>query len=114
MATGSELSLAVTAAATLEAEGIATRVVSMPCLEWFAAQPEAYRESVLPSAVRARVAVEAASPMSWWRLVGDAGGVVGLDHYGASAAAATLFEKFGFTAEAVCDAVRASLSRASS
>jgi transketolase len=112
VATGSELSLAVTAAATLEAEGIATRVVSMPCLEWFDSQPEEYRESILPSSVRARVAVEAASPMSWWRVVGDVGGVVGIDHYGASAASDTLFEKFGFTAEAVCDAVRDSLSRA--
>jgi transketolase len=80
-------------------------------LEWFDAQPEEYRESVLPTSVRARVAVEAALPMSWWRLVGDAGGVIGIDHYGASADSATLFEKFGFTAEAVCGAVRDSLAK---
>ncbi|HVQ87461.1 MAG TPA: transketolase [Actinomycetes bacterium] len=109
MATGSELQLAVAAAVALEQDGTSTRVVSMPCMEWFAAQPESYRETVLPSRVRARVAVEAGSPLSWWRLVGDSGCVVGIDHFGASADAATLFEKFGFTSEAVSDAVRASI-----
>jgi transketolase len=111
MATGSEVQLAVDAAQTLAGEGVAARVVSMPCLEWFDAQPDDYRESVLPSAVRARVAVEAAIPLSWWRLVGDSGEVVGIDHYGASADAVTLFEKFGFTAEHVVEAARTSLER---
>ncbi len=111
IATGSELQLAVTAAADLAKTGIAARVVSMPCLDWFESQPADYRDSVVPPSVRARVAVEAAIPLSWWRLVGDAGEVVGIDHYGASADAATLFEKFGFTTEHVVQAVQTSVER---
>jgi transketolase len=110
IATGSEVQLAVSAAQALTAESLATRVVSMPCLEWFAQQPAEYRDTVLPPSVRARVAVEAGSPLSWWRWVGDAGRVVGLDHYGASADQATLFREFGITAEAVADAARASVT----
>jgi len=106
MATGSEVQLAVAAASTLSQRGINARVVSMPCQEWFDQQPADYQESVLPRAVRALVAVEAASPLSWWRYVGDAGQVVGIDHYGASADAKTLFREFGFTADAVVDAVK--------
>ena len=96
--TGSEVQLAVAARETLEADGIPTRVVSMPCLEWFDAQEQTYRDEVLPPSVRARVAVEAAVPMTWYRLVGDAGEIVGLNHYGASAKYQVLYEKFGITA----------------
>ncbi len=97
IATGSELSLAVAARETLEADGVPTRVVSMPCVEWFDQQDRDYRESVLPPSVHARVAVEAAVALTWHRFVGDDG--------------ETLFEKFGFTAEAVTDAARRTLAR---
>jgi transketolase len=110
--TGSELQLAMSAADVLEADGVPTQVVSLPCQECFAAQSTEYRESVLPARVRARVAVEAGLPMSWWRLVGDAGEVVGIDHFGASADAATLFREFGFTTDAVVAAARTSLAKA--
>ena len=109
VATGSEVALAVRARLLLASDGIDARVVSMPCLEWFAEQDEAYRDSVLPPSVRARVAVEAGHPMSWYRIVGDAGKVVGIDHYGASADAQTLFTEFGFTPEAVVEAAMSSL-----
>ena len=112
IATGSEVQLIVDAAAILEADGIATRVVSMPCLDWFDEQPPEYQEQVLPRGVRARVAVEAGSALSWWRTVGDTGRVVGIDHFGASAAAATLFREFGFTSGAVVAAARESLREA--
>lgn len=101
IATGSEVSLAVEAAAKLEAESIATRVVSAPCIEWFAEQSEAYRESVLPSAVKARVSVEAGLTSGWRGIVGDAGASIGIDHYGASADYATLYREFGITTDAV-------------
>ncbi len=110
--TGSEVQLAVAARETLEADGIPTRVVSMPCQEWFAEQDDAYRESVLPSAVRARVSVEAGIAMSWHKLVGDAGRSVSLEHYGASAAYETLYQEFGITAEAVVAAARESIDAA--
>ncbi|WP_425595499.1 transketolase [Salana multivorans] len=110
--TGSEVQLAVAARETLEAEGIATRVVSAPCLEWFEEQDAAYRESVLPADVRARVAVEAGVAMPWYRYVGDAGRIVSLEHFGASADAATLFREFGFTPEHVAQAARESLAAA--
>ena len=113
IATGSELHLAVAARRILEDEGVGTRVVSMPCVEWFDAQDEDYRESVLPSALKARVAVEAGIAMPWYRFVGDAGRIVSIEHYGASADAATLFEKYGFTGETVADAARQSLSATS-
>ncbi|GAA2729485.1 transketolase [Cellulomonas aerilata] len=112
IATGSEVQLAVAARETLEAEGVPTRVVSMPCQEWFSEQDDAYREQVLPSGVRARVSVEAGIAMSWHRLVGDAGRTVSLEHYGASAAAETLFEEFGFTPQAVVAAARESIAAA--
>ncbi|MCI0686531.1 MAG: transketolase [Sporichthyaceae bacterium] len=108
--TGSEVQLAVTARQTLEAEGIATRVVSMPCVEWFDAQDQTYRDSVLPPQVKARVAVEAAVPQTWYRFVGDAGEIVGLDHFGASAAYTVVYEKFGITADHVAQAARNSLA----
>ncbi|WP_037571761.1 transketolase [Phaeacidiphilus oryzae] len=108
--TGSELQLAVEARDALQAEGIPTRVVSMPCVEWFDEQDRAYRDSVLPPTVKARVAVEAAIGLTWHRFVGDSGRIVSLEHYGASAAAAKLFEEFGFTAAHVAAAARESLA----
>jgi transketolase len=110
--TGSEVQLAVEARETLEAAGVATRVVSAPSLEWFAEQDEAYRESVLPSTVKARVSVEAGIAMSWHKIVGDAGRSVSLEHYGASAAAEVLFVEFGITAEAVVAAAHETIAAA--
>ena len=95
IATGSEVQIALDARARLEAEGTPTRVVSAPCLEWFAEQTAAYRQEVLPPAVRARVSVEAAVPMGWREYVGEYGEIVGLDHFGASADYQTLYEQFG-------------------
>jgi transketolase len=111
LATGSELQLAVEARERLAADGVSARVVSVPCLDWFLEQDEAYRRSVLPPEVTARVAVEAAHPMSWWRLVGDRGDVIGIDHFGASADYKTLYEKFGITTDAVVAAARGSLEK---
>jgi transketolase len=110
--TGSEVQLAVEAAETLATEGVRARVVSMPCREWFDAQDESYRESVLPAAVKARVSVEAGIAMPWRDLVGDAGVSVSLEHFGASAPYERLYEEFGITAEAVADAARASIKKA--
>jgi transketolase len=101
VATGSEVQLAVAAAEALETEGIATRVVSLPCWEAFEAQDTAYRESVLPAAARKRVAVEMGVPLGWERWAGDEGAIVALDHFGTSAPAGTILREFGFTAEAV-------------
>ena len=112
VATGSEVQLAVEARETLEKQGISTRVVSMPCREWFASQTAAYREKVLPRAVRARVSVEAGSPQGWREIVGDAGEVIGIDHYGASADFKTLFKEFGFTTQAVVTAAKRSIKAA--
>ena len=109
--TGSELQLAVAARETLEADGIPTRVVSMPCVEWFDAQDQAYRDGVLPPTVKARVSVEAGIAMPWHRFVGDAGEIVSIEHFGASADYKTLFREFGFTAEAVTAAAQRSLAR---
>ncbi len=109
--TGSEVQLCVTARERLEADGVPTRVVSMPCQEWFAAQDEAYRARVLPPSVKARVSVEAAVSMSWHHLVGDTGECVSLEHYGASAPYQVILEQFGFTADHVVAAARAALSR---
>ncbi|MER6528658.1 transketolase [Streptomyces sp. NPDC001508] len=112
IATGSEVQLAVAARGLLEAEGIGTRVVSMPSVEWFEEQDRAWRDSVLPPAVRARVAVEAGVGLTWHRYVGDAGRIVSLEHFGASAAARTLFAEFGFTPENVAAKARESLAAA--
>ncbi|GAA0514922.1 transketolase [Saccharopolyspora subtropica] len=112
IATGSEVQLAVEARKILQAEGVATRVVSMPCVEWFDAQDEAYREQVLPSAVKARVSVEAGIAMPWYRFVKDAGESVSLEHFGASADYKTLYNEFGITVDAVVAAARRSLSNA--
>ncbi|MER2091762.1 transketolase [Saccharopolyspora rectivirgula] len=112
IATGSEVQLAVEARKILEAEGVATRVVSMPCVEWFDAQDADYREKVLPESVRARVSVEAGCAQPWYRFVKDAGEIVSIDHFGASADYKTLFREYGFTAEAVVEAARRSLNNA--
>jgi len=104
--TGSELQLAFGAAEALEKDGIPARVVSLPCWELFERQDAAYRESVLPRAVRARVAVEAGVSLGWERWVGDDGAIVGLDHFGASAPAGTIFEKFGFSVDRVAGVAR--------
>ncbi|MFD6135907.1 transketolase [Isoptericola sp. NPDC060257] len=108
--TGSEVQLAVQAREQLAAEGIAARVVSMPSREWFDKQDAAYRESVLPPAVKARVSVEAGVAQGWREVVGDAGRSVSLEHYGASADYQTLYREFGITAEAVAAAARESLA----
>jgi transketolase len=112
VATGSEVGLAMEAREALERQGVATRVVSMPCREWFERQTAAYQEKVLPKAVRARVSVEAGVPLGWRDIVGDAGEIVGIDHYGASADYKTLFREFGFTASAVVAAAKKSLKNA--
>jgi len=104
IATGSEVSLAIDAAKILEGQGTATRVVSMPSMELFEAQDEAYRESVLPADVRARVSIEAAATFGWHRIVGERGVTIGLDHFGASAPAAALAKAFHFTPEDVANA----------
>ncbi len=108
MGTGSELQLAVAARDILQGEGVPTRVVSLPCVEWFDAQDKSYRDSVLPPSVHARVAVEAGVAQPWYRLVGGSGEIVSIEHYGASADYKTLFHEFGITAEAVADAARRS------
>jgi transketolase len=112
IATGSEVWLAVEARKRLEDEGVATRVVSMPCREWFFEQDLAYQQAVLPTGVKARVSVEAAVAMGWRDLIGDAGESVSIEHFGASAAYTTLFEQFGFTPDHVVAAAHASLERA--
>jgi transketolase len=112
VATGSEVSLALSARERLEAEGWPTRVVSMPCLEWFDAQPPAYRRQVLPPDVKARVSVEAAISQGWREIVGDAGEIVSIEHFGASAEGSVLFEQFGFTPDRVVAAAHSALERA--
>ena len=109
VATGSEVHLALSARDQLERAKVPTRVVSMPCREWFDAQTRAYRDSVLPPAVKARVSIEAGVAQGWREVVGDAGQIVSIDHFGASADAARLFAEFGFTTDAVVKAARASL-----
>jgi transketolase len=112
IATGSEVSIAVAAGETLESQGISTRVVSMPCREWFEAQDQSYRDEVLPPDVRARVSVEAGVPLGWRDFVGDAGRIVSIDHFGSSADGATLFREFGLTPAAVVAAAQESISSA--
>ena len=108
MATGSEVALALDAGALLEADGIATRIVSAPCLEWFAEQPHSYRESVLPPSAL-RVSVEAGISQGWREYVGDQGVIISLDHFGASAGAGTLFSEFGFTPERIAEKIKKAL-----
>jgi transketolase len=108
--TGSEVQIAVAAREVLQGEGIPTRVVSMPCWEWFFAQDQAYRDSVFPPSVRARVSVEAGVAQGWREIVGDAGRCVSLEHFGASADYQVLYQEFGFTQEHVVAAAKESLS----
>jgi transketolase len=114
MGSGSEVHVAHDAAKVLEADGIRVRLVSMPCLDRFAEQDRAYRDEVLPPAVRARVAVEAASPIGWHRWVGDEGDVVAMEGFGASAPAKVLYEHFGFTGEKIAERARTVIEEASS
>ena len=108
--TGSEVQLAVAARTALAAEGVRARVVSMPCREWYDEQDAAYRDSVIPPTVKARVSVEAGVAQGWREVVGDAGRIVSVDRFGASADAATMFQEYGITAEAVASAARESLA----
>jgi transketolase len=106
IATGSEVTLALQARDELAADGIRARVVSMPCSELFDRQPQAYRDGVLPPAVKARVAIEQASALGWARYVGDGGAIVAMNTFGASAPLKELVQKFGFTPDAVSDVAR--------
>jgi transketolase len=114
VATGSEVQLAVAAREALEEEGHPTRVVSMPCLEWFHAQDRAYQQQVLPPGVKARVSVEAAVAQGWREIVGDSGEMVSIEHFGSSAAHTVLFEQFGFTRDRVLAAAHATLEKVGS
>ena len=114
LGTGSEVQLAVEAAERLEQEGIAARVVSVPCLDWFAEQDADYQEAVLPQAVTARVSVEAGLALSWWRLLGSHGRAVSLEHFGASAPYQKLFDEFGITTDAVVAAAHDSIAASKS
>jgi transketolase len=114
IATGSEVQIAVDAREKLKKEGINARVVSAPCLEWFAEQSDAYREKVLPKGVKARVSIEAGIALGWHGYVGDAGRCVSLEHFGASADYKTLYEKFNLTTEHAIAAAQESLAAAKS
>jgi transketolase len=109
--TGSEVQIALAGRDALQEEGVAARVVSMPCVEWFAEQDASYQEEVLPAGVRARVSVEAGVALGWRAFVGDAGECVSLEHFGESADYQTLYREFGFTTEHVVAAAQASLAR---
>jgi transketolase len=111
IASGSEVQFALAAHERLSAEGVRSRVVNMASFRLFERQDAAYRETVLPAACKRRVAVEAAVSFGWQRWVGDGGEVIGLDHFGASAPAGTIFEQFGFTAENVYQRAKALVSR---
>jgi transketolase len=112
MASGSEVQIAVEARDVLQADGIGARVVSIPCLDWFENQDPEYIEAVLPSAVTARVSIEAAIAQPWWRWLGVHGRPVSLEHYGASADFKTLYREFGITADAAVAEARQSLAAA--
>ena len=107
--TGSEVQYVVEAQKLLAEEGIAARVVSMPCREWFDEQDQGYKDSVIPPEIRARVSIEAGVGIGWRDLVGDAGRIISINHYGASAAGSSLFKEFGFTPETVVAAAHESL-----
>jgi transketolase len=114
MSTGSEVQLCVAAHELLKAEGIHSRVVSMPCWELFERQPEEYRRSILPKSVRARVAVEAGSSLGWRRYVGLDGRIIARREFGASAPLKELLKQFGFTAENVVAEAKTAIERAKS
>jgi transketolase len=111
LSSGTEVPICLQAAELLEADGIATRVVSMPCTEHFAAADQAYQDSVLPPGCRARVSLEAASPFGWERWVGELGEAIGMESFGASAPAAALYEHFGLTPARIADRGRAAVKR---
>jgi transketolase len=111
IATGSEVSVALAAQIELEAKGIATRVVSAPCLEWFDEQPDSYKDEVLPKSTKVHVSIEAGVAQGWREYIGDSGISISLEHYGASASAATLFKEYGFTAENVVAKVSKALGK---
>ena len=112
LATGTEVGLAMTAQEQLAGDGINARVVSMPCLEWFEEQEQAYKDEVLPPSVKARVSVEAGATVGWWKYIGDAGVPIGIDHFGESADGSYLMKKYGFTAEHVTAAAMESIENA--
>ena len=112
MGTGSEVGLCLTAYETLTAEGVKVRVVSMPCLELFEQQDDAYRDHVLPHSVRARVAVEMAATTGWDRYAGLDGSIIGMHSFGMSAPGSAVIQKFGFSADRVADEARAQVKRA--
>ncbi len=109
LATGSEVAIAIDAANQLEQSGIATRVVSVPCLEWFEEQPEQYKNELLPPSVTNRVSIEAGIAQGWWKYVGTSGRCISIEHFGASASAGKLYQEFGITAQAVVECVKAGL-----
>ena len=109
IATGSEVSLAMDVQKALASEGIAVRVVSAPCLEWFAEQDQAYKDSVLPHSIKLKVSIEVGIAQGWHQLIGDAGIAISLEHYGASADAKRLFKEFGFTVEAIVSKIKAAM-----
>jgi transketolase len=112
VATGSEVSLALKARELLEADGASVRVVSMPCLEWFRAQPSSYQQQIFPPDIKARVSIEAGVAQGWREIIGDSGEIISIDHFGASAEGDVLFEQFGFTPDRVVAAAHAALERA--
>ena len=109
IATGSEVSLALDVQSALASEGVNVRVVSAPCLEWFAEQDAAYKESVLPSSISLKISIEGGIAQGWRELIGDAGIAISLEHYGASADAKRLFKEFGFSVESIVARVKAAL-----
>lgn len=109
IATGSEVSLAIDVQKALASEGIAVRVVSAPCLEWFAEQDQAYKDSVLPRSIKLKVSIEVGIAQGWHQLIGDAGIAISLEHYGASADAKRLFKEFGFSVEAIVSKIKAAM-----
>jgi transketolase len=111
IATGSEVGITLQAADILKSENIAARVVSAPCLEWFNAQDAAYRDSVIPNSVKARVSIEAGIAQGWRDYIGDYGVTVSLEHFGASASASVLFKEFGFTPEKIAGAAKESIAK---
>ena len=109
IATGSEVSLAIDVQSALAAQGIAVRVVSAPCLEWFSEQDQSYKDEVLPASIKLKVSIEVGIAQGWHQLIGDGGITISLEHYGASADAKRLFKEFGFSVEAIVSKVKAAL-----
>ena len=109
IATGSEVSLAIDVQSALASEGIAVRVVSAPCLEWFSEQDQSYKDQVLPPSIKLKVSIEVGIAQGWHKLIGDSGIAVSLEHYGASADAKRLFKEFGFSVEAIVTKIKAAL-----